>query len=1167
MKLRALAGYGLLLTLLAGASIAQMNPAAQRIADSESLRRFLESGDMAGVRERARLLRELIASDPAQSIVVTIPFQTRAELIQAFPSAATLLEERGTWTGTITQYIEDDFAGHRARSSYRFRAGREEIEVFFATAPPAGLNCERRVRLSGVRLAGRIAAASFTLLSPGDSCATTGEQKTLAILVSFPSHQLPASVTPDYVQRSLFDSSGISVNTFWRQASYGKTTAVGQVFGPVVLNNDYTCDSMISNQFTNDVLTALGAAADATRFQRIFFVIPDLTCGFGGRGSVGCQSQLSPAGDVFQASISWTVGYDPSIYSVTSLADIASHEGGHNLGLGHASTLDFGQTALGPPSASGVWKEYGDLWDVMGSGFGEYDAPHKALLGWFDSDGATDVQADAALTLLPYEGKSPGPKAIRVRRGTSDKWVWFEYRQPSGLFDSRLDPASAVFQGAIAHYEDPTDLSHFGYSALLTFHPVAAPNNFANAPLLPDEVWVDDYSNLAVKAARRQTGSLDLIVSYRGALLVNPVSLPVVWRQGDAAPPNQTLTTRSTGDPILYTVTTSQQPWLSVAVNQGSTGDAIPLSFAPGNLSPGVYSASVTLTAPDVLNAPVTISVSLKVLPQAGAPLPQSVTPFTGAGSSSLFTLVSQDPATSAAIKYASIAISGTTFSASNACVVRFDTSAHIFQLLGDDGITWSRSLTAGAVDVVENSSCLLNGAASAAYGYGRDFTIIAALSFKSAFGGTHKVYGRAQSALYDSGWQPFGSWTATNESAAFAAKPDNGSGSHQVFQLLFNTPGNQADTWWLSAQFSLNESIVSGCAFYAFAPYQTLGLWDDAGHNVSFAPLGTTRILSNSTCSINAATSGARIYGQAVILTIDVTFLDKGAGRLLTLFQNGSAGNGIPLTRTGLWKTGDPVMPAINAGGVIGAGQSVAPVTSITPGGIVSIYGTSFLLFTASHAVGSTDVIAGTLPSNIVGICVDIGGYRAPLYYVSAGQINAQVPFELATGSSAVTVISSCDSESPALTAPAPISVKATAPEFLSFGSTAGQKSIVAAVNANSGALIGPPDATTLKLQAARTGDILTLYGIGFGQTEPAVLTGQLAVSAATLKDPVRLTIAGVTLSDADILYAGITPTAAGLYQVNIRVPSGLPVGSQPIVIEVGGIASPADAVIEIGN
>ena len=55
----------------------------------------------------------------------------------------------------------------------------------------------------------------------------------------------------------------------------------------------------------------------------------------------------------------------------------------------------------------------------------------------------------------------------------------------------------------------------------------------------------------------------------------------------------------------------------------------------------------------------------------------------------------------------------------------------------------------------------------------------------------------------------------------------------------------------------------------------------------------------------------------------------------------------------------------------------------------------------------------------------------------------------------------------------------------------------------------------------------------------------------------PVSISFGGVTLDPSDILYVGVSQFA-GLYQVNLKVPGNVPDGDQPLVITVGGVASP---------
>ena len=47
--------------------------------------------------------------------------------------------------------------------------------------------------------------------------------------------------------------------------------------------------------------------------------------------------------------------------------------------------------------------------------------------------------------------------------------------------------------------------------------------------------------------------------------------------------------------------------------------------------------------------------------------------------------------------------------------------------------------------------------------------------------------------------------------------------------------------------------------------------------------------------------------------------------------------------------------------------------------------------------------------------------------------------------------------------------------------------------------------------------------------------------------------------------VYAGITPDAAGLYQVNVIVPAQAPDGDLPLTIEYGGVISPAGASLRV--
>ena len=89
-------------------------------------------------------------------------------------------------------------------------------------------------------------------------------------------------------------------------------------------------------------------------------------------------------------------------------------------------------------------------------------------------------------------------------------------------------------------------------------------------------------------------------------------------------------------------------------------------------------------------------------------------------------------------------------------------------------------------------------------------------------------------------------------------------------------------------------------------------------------------------------------------------------------------------------------------------------------------------------------------------------------------------------------------------------------------------------------------------------TGRILDAAG---APIEGAVVV--VTPSGASL--PVGITIGSVALTASDILYAGVSPSYIGLYQINLRVPAGVPSGKQPMVLTVGTNLSPSGGYLTV--
>ena len=89
-----------------------------------------------------------------------------------------------------------------------------------------------------------------------------------------------------------------------------------------------------------------------------------------------------------------------------------------------------------------------------------------------------------------------------------------------------------------------------------------------------------------------------------------------------------------------------------------------------------------------------------------------------------------------------------------------------------------------------------------------------------------------------------------------------------------------------------------------------------------------------------------------------------------------------------------------------------------------------------------------------------------------------------------------------------------------------------------------------------ALRGETIVVYCAGLGSVKPPVAPGSPAPTpAAVTENPVELTIGG---KKAQVIFAGLTPGLAGLYQINAVVPADATTGDAvPVVIQVAGASS----------
>jgi uncharacterized protein (TIGR03437 family) len=225
---------------------------------------------------------------------------------------------------------------------------------------------------------------------------------------------------------------------------------------------------------------------------------------------------------------------------------------------------------------------------------------------------------------------------------------------------------------------------------------------------------------------------------------------------------------------------------------------------------------------------------------------------------------------------------------------------------------------------------------------------------------------------------------------------------------------------------------------------------------------------------------------------------------------------------------------PQVSDGGVVSAASFMA--TPLAPGGIISIFGSSL-----SDGTSSAPVLP--LSYELNNTMVFLGNLQLPLFFTSAGQLNAVVPYETPVNTSLQIVV---QRENTYNATAVSVDLAATQPGVLQYGQ---QQAIAVDVNGN---LIGPSN-------PAHAGDVLVLYCLGLGAVTPAVADGAAAPSnpPASTVNPVTVTVGTQT---ANVFFAGLTPTLAGLYQIDFYVPQGTPTGDQvPVTLAVGGQTSAA--------
>ena len=336
-------------------------------------------------------------------------------------------------------------------------------------------------------------------------------------------------------------------------------------------------------------------------------------------------------------------------------------------------------------------------------------------------------------------------------------------------------------------------------------------------------------------------------------------------------------------------------------------------------------------------------------------------------------------------------------------------------------------------------------------------------------------------------------------------------------------------------------------------------------------------------------------VYGIAQLLPPPTVPTITVAGQNATI-QLGTASNGrisfgftVPFALTPGMQPVVATVAGVNTNSVllpVGLAPAIASVVNsasfstgaaVAPGSIVSVFGANF---------GNLDNLSAFPATVFNGVSVLFNGTAAPMYALSAagGQINVQVPSELPTSGTVNVTVQGANGTSAATA----VRLATAAPGifFYSDPLVPSRRNAVA-VTANTAWITMPLSmaaslqlptncsalgAAALCAQPAHPGDYLVIYTTGLGKATPngdpngAVLaTGSVAPANGK---PVYQTVATPTVSiggqAAPVLFSGLVPGNAGLYQVNVQIPAGVAPGDDvPLQVSMAGVTDTATIAI----
>jgi uncharacterized protein (TIGR03437 family) len=831
------------------------------------------------------------------------------------------------------------------------------------------------------------------------------------------------------------------------------------------------------------------------------------------------------------------------------------------------------------------------------------------------TSGGTQAGTTTILIVLPVGQAGSGGGTTTANAAAQPTLLYFQQQEGSSYWTGGQEAQTVTITGAQGTQWGATVVYGTGAANWLNFDsPVNGTGTFGSGPA---SLVVDLYNGIGSLPSSSTPYTATITLSSNGtafatvsvSLLVTPSNVPVLLGKpalstfsssSGSVSAAQTVSVVGSDNPgsttsPTITVGTPTVNWITAT----ASGNSLTLTANPSNMSTGLYAGIVPVTSTaysNGLNFPVVLVVNGGAAQSGPLTLSTSSIPFTNVTASTSQTLnVTATTATSFTASTSLQTCTGNNWLAisPSGSLSASSTNTPITVTVSPSGIT-SGTTCNGTISLATASTTQTVSVSMAVgvSGSGGNVTVTPATMSFAYTPGQAAPGSQSATILSASGTSGIGfavstsaSWLTTNATSSqqtpftltVSVVPGSLAASTTPYQGTVTITPNGGAAMTISVSFTITaEPTVTATPTTINLSYQVGGTSPTgtisvsaggATANFTAVAASTAGWLAVSPGSGTTATSGTNNLTVSLVPSVLATLLPNATGNPYTgtvTVSGTSPAIGTTIVNVSLNITAP--LPTIT--GITNAASGVATtVEALAPGEIISIYANP------ANPIGPSTLVqlnSTTCPSPCTQVPTTMGGVTvtfqpigvaAPLIFVSAGQINAIVPYQAAGIANLSVGVKYLGQTSNFF----PVTLTGTAPGIFTANSQGTGQGAIAQVDAK-----GNPQGINSAANPAQRGWYILLYLTGEGVVTPAATTGGVTqVSATPPLTPVPVSGAPTVLignQPATVSWYGEAPgDVSGVLQVDVLVPQSVSSGPQTLSVSLGTASSQAGVTVAI--